>query len=1125
MPKKTVIVGLGGTGDWVLTFLKSRLYAAYAESEVKEDVQFLLVDTIHAKTRESAFNSKDKRFQVQSVIDQHEEEVAHLGAVRVEQHEYVPLTGEIHQVAESVRLGQDEHTRHLRWFSADYYLRSLPAAAMNITDGAGQWRQFGRMALTLSTERNEFPQRIERAIRAANLPPGDALMFYVVSSLAGGTGAGTFLDAAAMIRDIAKRNDVKVWVVGFLVLPSAFRRVLGDTTMEATVTRSFAAFRELVRFQTQAGQNVPFQIRYSLNHDVEITTKLFDTVFTIDAQIGRKNLADVPPWSGISPSIADGLEVFIDRTAGSVILQDLINASARMASQVRMDETLPAQFHSMGSYKIVLPARQFGTIFASQFVIDFLREIFATSEESGLAKLRSSDRTAGEYQELAREFAGKVPNLFTYIVDMLGSDARGQGKLRGFAGRPLGDYRSFLRPKETPQGIDLQVLTHNPIQEVQNGKVVGDNAEDAAKRIVRDCQRRLDNYWEKLDKVINGVVEQLDREVAAELNHQTREILNRRVEGYQDHPVGTAMRFLQQIVLLCDDLTTRVLKVTENAIDAQNSGQNSVGHWQSQLSLAQTSMEATQGCDGFFNRGRAWDAQNAYLEVQTGYLERLRLAKLFGGFHAIVDVLKRRSAQLAANFQEWANTATLDERFSARVAAERDISEIEEALLRAGESFTSSYGLVAYEQGSKVDPSMDGYRQELYERFARPLLKRWLESPEWDLRTQEAAAGDAVELTAVLTVPKASAEGRQMLAKSGKDLYQSIYEGVSEELISQVTNLSIFDYFLDKGFTAEQVAEFLKENSGALIGSLKTIEGATPTPQVHLLAQRPAKTTAVDFLNDLQNHLRQTMKENLQEGQERTFDNPYTLTMLHVVQDIREGQLEVMDDYEKRYNQQLRESDAHVINHIFTCEQEAAQVEKTYLLEGGHAGSGGWKRLHPRIVRLLDRPERLRLFLQLWALEVIRLVPNPEDKMVRIWMVLPPGADDPGGSRVVWLTGPPAGDRPTNLSPLFAMEQFCFVGKSAKPGGSIPIPYPSLEKAIKQKRNTLIASQSSSPYDELLARYETFRDEELRSGIEGGVDPDELADDEGPARVQANDLIMVCQYYLKLELKRLGKMR
>ena len=128
MPKKTVIVGLGGTGDWVLTFLKSRLYAAYGEAEVKRDVQFLLVDTIHAKTRETAFDSDDKKFQVRSVLDQHEEEVAHLGGVRIEAHEYLPLTGEIHQVAESIRRGQEAHTRHLNWFTADFYLRALPAS-------------------------------------------------------------------------------------------------------------------------------------------------------------------------------------------------------------------------------------------------------------------------------------------------------------------------------------------------------------------------------------------------------------------------------------------------------------------------------------------------------------------------------------------------------------------------------------------------------------------------------------------------------------------------------------------------------------------------------------------------------------------------------------------------------------------------------------------------------------------------------------------------------------------------------------------------------------------------------------------------------------------------------------
>ncbi len=1109
MPKKTIIMGLGGTGDWVLTFLKSRLYSAYGEQEVKRDVQFLLVDTIHAKTRESAFVSDNKKFQVQSVIDQHEEEVAHLGEVRVESNEYLALTGEIHSVAASIQEGQDAHTKHLNWFTADYYLRALPAAAMNITDGAGQWRQFGRLALVLSAERGEFSKRVERLIEAANVPAGDSLMFYLVSSLAGGTGAGTILDAAALVRDIATKAGKKVWVVGFLVLPSAFSRVLGDNTMRVTEIRSFAAYRELLRFQTQAGQGVPFGIQYSLNKRVSVTTKLFDTVFLFDASTDWRDLSEVPPWSGISPSIADGLEVFIDRTAGSGILQDLINASARMAAAVRLEETLPAQFHTLGSHKIVLPARQYAAIFSSRFVIEFLKGVFPTSDEGGLPALRKANKTDAEYREFGIEFMRKVPNLFTRIVDLLPEAPDSVKKLKAFSGLRLDDYRSLMRPKSIPQGVDLQLLTRNPLAEIQTGGEAGDTAEDAAKRITNECKRRLEAYWQRLDLLKAAIIEQLEREIPVEVHHQARQILNGQVPEFSDHTLGSTLAFLRQVVLVCDDLSSHVLAQTARAIDDQNSRQNSLGHWETQVSLSQTNMEATRGYDGFLRRNRAWNAQKEYLKVQSDYVERRKLNEVFDVFSKIVAILREAAAGLASQLQGWADTATLSDKFSARSQAEADIAEITAALLRGGETYTSSYGLNAYTKERPVDPTMGGYQEVLYQRFAKPLIDQWLESLEWDLKpTQDENNEGGFELS--LRV-KQGGEGLELTAGSGKDLSQRIFDQARREIAPKVTSLSVFDYFLNQGLTPRQVADFFKDHTGPLIGSLTPTSGSVPVRHTHLLAQEPANTDAVNFLQELRRSLVNIFDEApLQTGQQQDFDNPYTITLLYLVQDIREGQLQVMNQYEGLYADQLVESDTHVINHVFCCEQEAAKIEKQFMITGGIRGA--WPKIHPRIVRLLDNPLRLQLFLQLWAMDIVRLQSDPEDAVLQVWMLLPPGNDDPTGTRVPWLTKPdPTGGSRGNLSILLAIEQFCFVERSARPGRTIPIEYTTVEKAYRQKRNELIdVAGGRTDYSRLRAHYEAFL-ESLPARIEEGCTGIH-------SEREAHDLDVVARHYVTREL-------
>jgi len=1110
MPKKTIVLGLGGTGDWVLTFLKSRLHATYGEENVKDDVQFLLVDTIHGSTREDAFSSENKKYQVRGGSMHHEEEVAHLGSVRVESHEYLPLTGGIHQLAESIRQGSEGHTRHLSWFQADYYLRNLSPAAMNITDGAGQWRQFGRIAMVLSAEKREIIKRIENMIRNANLPHGDTLMFYVVCSLAGGTGAGALLDAAALIRETARSMEKETWIVAFLVLPSAFRNVLGDTTLEATKSRSYAAYRELVRFQTVAGGVTRFPIRYSPNLEVQLSSKLFDTVFLLDGDTTWKNMTDVPPWSGISPSIADGLEVFTDRSQGGAILQDLINASARMSQQVQLDGTLPAQFHSMGSYRIVLPARQYAAVFCSRFVIEFLDRMLPTVEEAGLAKLASMHLADEEYESLAQEYVRKIPKLFTRLVDLLPGRKEREKKLRTFAALNLDEHRTLLRPTTMPEGSDLQILINDPLKHVATGKDARDMAADAALRINRECDKRLKGYWEKVDNVLRAVVEQLGKEIATEVVSHTRTILNRQDPELREHPVGSAVSFLTQVTRICDELLVFVLGECEKLIDSRQAGQNSPGHWETLVSGALTQMEAMAGQDSWLNRGKAWKAQACYIDTLSAYVERQKLARVFTAYRDVIGALKQIAGGLSKQILDWSSKANRSDEFSARVEAEADIAHIEAALRRSGQSFTSSFGLQPYVRNEDVDITMGGYSDNLYIKHVQPLIDEWTESPEWEL--EPTSDGHGIEL--VLDLAKASG-GIKLRAVSGKELYQQVFDAAREVIYSKITSLSIFDYFLDSGFTAEQVADFLMEHSGPLIGDLIEIEQARAHRQIHLLAKKPANPNAGAFLSTIRDRLRATGDVvTLQESQADDYENPYTITLLHIVQDIRDGQLVVINTYQNNYYEQLRENDAYIVNHVFRSEQQAAMVEQRYLKDRAQAGSDGWWQMHPRIARLLEQPDRLKLFLQLWALGVITVKADPDDKATSVWMILPPGNDDPDDSHVVWLTTA-ANQGQTNLSPLLAMEQFCFGETSVRPRRLIKIAYESLEKALSQVRNPLVDEDSEQPCARLIEQYQRFLNEQLDKDMERGFK-------ETHSQKEREALTVVVQHYLQEEIRRLG---
>jgi hypothetical protein len=1122
MPKKSLVVGLGGTGDWVLTFLKSRLFAAYGEEATKKDVQFLLADTIHSKAREDAFHGSGK-ITVSSSTDQHDEMVAKLGQVRVENLEYLPLVGSIYDTAVSIH-AREPHVRHLSWFPASYYLSNLPQAAMDITLGAGQWRQFGRMALTLGVERGDFMGKIRQLMREANVAPNDNLMVYIICSLGGGTGAGMFLDAAAIIREVARMGGPQVWVVGFLLLPSAFRKVWNELVQRTAIPRSYAAFRELTRFQTVAGKDVPFPIHYSVNDQVALSTKLYDTVFLLDA-VGE--LAEAPPWAGVSPSIADGLEVFIDRTCGYEILKSLINASAHMADNVQMNQTLEAQFHSIGSHKIVLPARQYAHIFTSQFAQEFFERIFPSEKaDGGLPALRKAEIGDQAYARLALESMKDIPNLFTKIVDYLPGRPE-HTRLEGLANANVNKYRSLLVPEKEEPGLSLSMLDEDPLQRDNEDEpfptsdLTKDEPEESAKEVERVCKQRLELYWAKLTPALERVKKRLDEEMAAALEAQVTRILNAdvsdtKVAALRDYPVGSAVAFLNQVALQCEALVEHVISKTEERIRKRDFTPE---QWQIRVNQSKTQMEAR--FTGLLARRRAAAAQKAYIDEVSRLAESEKMALVFKTFHELTWMLKARASAIRDDIVNWAKLSVLDSVNSAHVAADNDIASIKKALAEAGSSYTSSYGLSKYNGGETVDTTMNGYQDRLYKRIAQPLADAWVEGHGWQFQNHV--------LALTVKTPTQTSTATVAAVASGEELYRWVFKQAEAPILPQVTSLSIFDYFLeisegaeDSGRMPETVAKFLKENTHVLMDELQGQLGARETREIYLLVKRPTKPEAVDFYLNLVLNIKKFYSgtnELFQEGITPDFDNPYTLTLLYVIQDIRPGQIRLLNDYERRYNEAIAANDAHIVNHVFRCEEEAAKLEKVTNAALGKTGVE-WQRIDARTCRLLNEPGRVKLFFQLLALRVIRPAEAPGHGGTLVWMILPPGNEDHTGARVVWLTRPANDNEDVSVSQslLYAVERFCLLEKSAKPNGEIPILYDELSRALNIKRSALMADGG---YDKLITAYQSFLENDLNRLLETLHYSDGAADGSASERPEAGSLRVMASYYLEEEIRQL----
>ena len=223
--RRTLYIGLGGTGANALRQLKKRYLEVYGHVDLKnhelpEFVKFIVFDTdrdaqltsdnkVTAYNPTAAGNGKGKAISVNfnpaEVIGVHAENCKNAiqnDANRKMFEGWFPL-------------GNDEIIKHLT----------------DLKKGAGQIRLFGRVAFFFNADRiqkviGDAINEIMAADQANSFfdPVNNDLDIYIVGSLAGGTGSGMLMDTAMMCRHIitSGSNAIVAKIRGYFVLPEVF---------------------------------------------------------------------------------------------------------------------------------------------------------------------------------------------------------------------------------------------------------------------------------------------------------------------------------------------------------------------------------------------------------------------------------------------------------------------------------------------------------------------------------------------------------------------------------------------------------------------------------------------------------------------------------------------------------------------------------------------------------------------------------------------------------------------------------------------------------------------------------------------------------------------------------------
>ena len=248
--RKSLFIGLGGTGAKTLLALKKRFFEVYGHIDKQDGVprfaQFLAFDTDAPGTRKLNFqNVQNTSLGIERDIRFEPSEVIGVQAPNVK--EFI----------------QDEQNQELYNYWMPLGNEKLLKGLNNLDEGAGQVRLFGRLAYhwnarkiatTLQGAINNIllagnPDEDFEPLEAGGFKPLDV---YIVSSLAGGTGSGMFLDVAMKVRQILKEemtNTGGVQIQGYFVLPDIFSLELSKGEALRVTPNAAGALLDLDFFQ------------------------------------------------------------------------------------------------------------------------------------------------------------------------------------------------------------------------------------------------------------------------------------------------------------------------------------------------------------------------------------------------------------------------------------------------------------------------------------------------------------------------------------------------------------------------------------------------------------------------------------------------------------------------------------------------------------------------------------------------------------------------------------------------------------------------------------------------------------------------------------------------------------
>jgi hypothetical protein len=414
-------IGLGGSGSDVVNRVAGKLKSRWNWDEMKDLVHFFAVDT----------NTHD-----------------------LEKHENIPRENRLlisdfdkrtyiqQKRGETYR---DEDDFVTQWVHDWYDFRGTRGA------GAGQIRIESRLGLhyQLEEDRGKIVQRFKSAINESldhdipyrqNEPPQFEVFTY--GSVAGGTGSGSFLPIAYLMKDLIRDVNWIPQVIGNLMLPSLFLNKVPRTLHADINANGYAALKELehlMKLDTEGGaQREEFHYNPQRRHNEIVEEGPYDFVYVAD----KPSTFEIEEYKN---AIADA--------AYLLLYSPLLGAQESNLDNYEKHQKGTASGYSMyyGSNNcavLILPDRDLLEYCAYRYAAHAMEEYLLFRGSDDFDESFAIDFQDPQFQRLSKQAqAEKIDEKFVSFIEYMARQER-EDDIEG------GPYQA-VESLETPTGSDL----------------------------------------------------------------------------------------------------------------------------------------------------------------------------------------------------------------------------------------------------------------------------------------------------------------------------------------------------------------------------------------------------------------------------------------------------------------------------------------------------------------------------------------------------------------------------------------------------------------------------------------------------------------------------------------------